>query len=118
METELRGEGLARLDPQRIQQAALTLVDNAAKYGQPGGEVTLSSSVRAGELRIAVEDRGPGIPGDELPRIFERFYRLDRNCAKRGREVLVRYPSTYEKALLYRPLRRRVVLHRTPYSYP
>ena len=78
LETELGGEGLVRIDPQRIEQAALILVDNAAKYGQPGGKVTLSSSVRAGELRIAVEDRGPGIPREELPRIFERFYRLDK----------------------------------------
>ena len=78
LETEFRGEGLARIDPQRIEQAALILVDNAAKYGQPGGKVTLSSSVRAGELRIAVEDRGSGIPREELSRIFERFYRLDK----------------------------------------
>ena len=78
LETELRGEGLVRIDPQRIEQVALILVDNAAKYGKPGGKVTLSSSVRNGELRIVVEDRGPGIPREELPRIFERFYRLDK----------------------------------------
>jgi len=67
-----------RIDPQRIEQAALILVDNAAKYGQPGGKITYTSSVSNGELRIAVEDRGPGISREELPRIFERFYRLDK----------------------------------------
>jgi signal transduction histidine kinase len=78
LETKLEGEGLVRMDTQRIEQAVLILVDNAAKYGQSGGKVTLASSVRSDELRIQVEDRGPGISGEELPRIFERFYRLDK----------------------------------------
>jgi two-component system sensor histidine kinase VicK len=65
------------IDRQRIEQAVLILVENAAKYGPPGGKITLASSVRSGELHISVEDRGPGIPREELPRIFERFYRLD-----------------------------------------
>jgi two-component system, OmpR family, sensor histidine kinase VicK len=83
LETDLGGVGLLKADPQRIEQAALILVDNAAKYGQQGGRITLSSSVRAGELRVTVEDRGPGIPKDELPRIFERFYRLDKARSRR-----------------------------------
>ena len=41
-----------------------------------------------------------------------------RNCPKRGSEVLVRYSSTYEKDLSNRPLRERVLLHRTPFPYP
>ena len=83
LESDLGGVGLLKADPQRIEQAALILVDNAAKYGQQGGRITLSSSVRAGELRVTVEDRGPGIPKDELPRIFERFYRLDKARSRR-----------------------------------
>jgi two-component system sensor histidine kinase VicK len=56
----------------------LILVDNAAKYGPRGGTITLTSFVRSGEVHISVEDRGPGIPKEELPRVFERFYRLDK----------------------------------------
>jgi two-component system sensor histidine kinase VicK len=78
LEAKLEGGGFVEIDRQRIEQAVLILVDNAAKYGTPGGTVTLASSVRSGELRISVEDRGPGIPREELPRIFERFYRLDK----------------------------------------
>jgi signal transduction histidine kinase len=78
LERQLEGEGYVEIDRQRIEQAVLVLVDNATKYGPRGGTVTLASFVRSGELHISVEDRGPGIPKDELPRIFERFYRLDK----------------------------------------
>jgi two-component system, OmpR family, sensor histidine kinase VicK len=78
LERKLEGEGYVEIDRQRIEQAVLILVDNAAKYGLRGGTVTLASFVRSGELHVSVEDRGPGIPEDELPRIFDRFYRLDK----------------------------------------
>ena len=84
-ESALAGEGQLRVDPTRIEQAVLILVDNAAKYGPAGGLVTLSSeSSRSGQLRIKVEDRGPGIPSNELPHVFERFYRLDKNRTRKG----------------------------------
>ena len=71
-------EGQIRIDPARIEQAVLILADNAAKYSPRGESVTLSSVVRGGRLWIEVSDRGPGIPEAELPRIFERFYRVDK----------------------------------------
>jgi signal transduction histidine kinase len=83
LERKLEGGGLVEVDAQRMEQAVLILVDNAAKYGPPGGTVTLASFVRSGELYISVEDRGPGIPREELPRIFERFYRLDKTRSRR-----------------------------------
>jgi signal transduction histidine kinase len=78
LERKLEGEGYVEIDRQRIEQVVQILVDNATKYGPRGGTVTLASLVRSGELHFSVEDRGPGIPEDELPRIFERFYRLDK----------------------------------------
>jgi signal transduction histidine kinase len=84
-ESTLAGEGQLRVDPTRIEQAVLILVDNAAKYGPAGGLVTLSSELsRSGQLRIKVEDHGPGIPSEELPHVFERFYRVDKTRTRRG----------------------------------
>ncbi len=75
---DLRGDGELRADPTRLEQAILILVDNAAKYGSVGQPVTLLSTTESGEFVIRVEDCGPGIPEEELPRIFERFYRVDK----------------------------------------
>jgi signal transduction histidine kinase len=84
-DSTISGEGQLRVDAARIGQAALILVDNAAKYGTPGGLVTLSSEVtRTSKLRITVEDLGPGISSQELPHVFERFYRVDKNRTRLG----------------------------------
>jgi PAS domain S-box-containing protein len=77
LDTKLAQTGLVRVDPARVEQAVLALVDNAIKYGPEGHSITLKSSSLDGELRIEVGDQGPGIPETELPRVFERFYRLD-----------------------------------------
>jgi len=71
-------------DRRALEQILSNLVDNAIKYGSPGARVTLSSSESEGQIAIAVADTGPGIPARHLPRLFERFYRVDRG---RSRDV-------------------------------
>jgi two-component system, OmpR family, sensor histidine kinase VicK len=77
LDTTREESGLVRVDPARVEQAVLALVDNAIKYGPDRQRITLRSSARESELRVEVGDRGPGIPETELPHVFERFYRLD-----------------------------------------
>lgn len=66
-----------------LEQVLSNLLDNAIKYGSPATEILVSAEVvapspgGAGRLRIAVSDRGPGIATEHLPRLFERFYRVD-----------------------------------------
>ncbi len=83
LEAELPGEGELKIDPGRIEQVVLILVDNAAKYGPPDGRVTLISSMASDELCVSVADEGPGIPEDELSHVFERFYRVDKTRARK-----------------------------------
>jgi two-component system, OmpR family, sensor histidine kinase VicK len=73
-----------RCDAQSIEQAVLVLLDNAAKYGTPGEPIQLTSSRRQHNLLIEVVDRGPGIPPEELSRIFERFHRGERSSTEGG----------------------------------
>jgi len=68
----------AFLDPTLIEQALVNLVDNAIKYSHPDGDVTVSCSVHGGRVVLAVRDRGIGIEARHLPRLFERFYRVDK----------------------------------------
>jgi PAS domain S-box-containing protein len=74
LRTAISGEGRVRIDAERIEQAVLALVDNAAKYSH-GKQILLSTTTKSGELCIEITDRGPGIPEDEVPLIFERFHR-------------------------------------------
>ena len=65
-----------------IEQAVINLIDNAIKYSEPGKSVEISAYVANGELTIRVRDYGSGIPKEHLPRIFERFYRVDKSRSR------------------------------------
>lgn len=71
-------------DADRLRQLLLNLVDNAIKYTLTGGDVTLTLKRQAGWVQISVADTGRGIPAEDLPHIFDRFYRADRSRTRPG----------------------------------
>lgn len=67
-----------RADPRALEQVLLNLVENAIKYGGPGREVRVTAALEEeGNVTLCVIDQGPGIEARHLPRLFERFYRVD-----------------------------------------
>jgi len=68
-----------RADAPRLEQVLVNLIHNAVKFTAPGGEVVLSAQAEGDFVRFGVRDSGVGIPEEDLPRIFERFYRVDRS---------------------------------------
>jgi signal transduction histidine kinase len=70
------------VDPQRIEQVLLNLLDNACRYTPPGGKIVLSAYREDGAVHVSVRDGGPGIAPEDLPHIFERFYRGDKSRAR------------------------------------
>jgi two-component system sensor histidine kinase KdpD len=65
-------------DPALLEQILTNLLENAAKYGPDGGLVTVSGQVSAGMVMVSVSDDGPGIARDDLPNVFDSFYRAHR----------------------------------------
>lgn len=71
-------EVTAMLNPQLMEQAVVNLVVNAVKYSEPGSPVKVTCERKGGGVVISVSDRGYGIEQKHFPRLFERFYRVDR----------------------------------------
>jgi signal transduction histidine kinase len=68
-----------RADPDRTQQVMTNLISNARKYSPAGGPIEISAREAEGQVIVAVQDHGLGLPPDALPRLFEKFYRVDNS---------------------------------------
>ncbi len=73
-----------RADANRMRQILANLVDNALKYTPVGGRVDISAERRGEEVAIIVEDSGEGISAEDIPRIWDRLYRVDKSRSRRG----------------------------------
>jgi len=69
-------------DRERLRQVLNNLLSNAINYNKPNGEVVLSSEKNADGIHVSIKDTGVGIPEEHLPRIFERFYRVDSDRSR------------------------------------
>jgi histidine kinase len=69
-------------DEDRLNQILLNLLNNALQYSMPGGRVRVSASHSDGQVHIFVSDNGVGIAQEHLPRIFDRFYRVDKSRSR------------------------------------
>ena len=79
-----RGVPHVLADPERIQQVVRNLIHNALKFTPSGGQITIQATPHEDEVYISVQDTGIGIPSQDIPRIFERFYKSDRSRQSGG----------------------------------
>ncbi|MEX1335851.1 MAG: ATP-binding protein [Candidatus Limnocylindrales bacterium] len=84
LDVDIDAHGSIDIDAERLQQAVLVLIDNAAKFSPGDEHVELRAVASGGAVEIEVADRGPGIAEDVRPFIFERFYRADRTRGRRS----------------------------------
>ena len=83
LDVECPPDLVAEVNAPLLEQALINLVDNAIKYSEPGHPVHVGGGVAGGVLELAVRDEGAGIAAEHLPRLFERFYRVDKGRSRK-----------------------------------
>ncbi|HHW42157.1 MAG TPA: cell wall metabolism sensor histidine kinase WalK [Syntrophomonadaceae bacterium] len=73
---------ILRADPGRLEQIIGNLLDNAYRHTPPGGQIRITAAQAGKELKVCVSDTGKGIPAEELPYIWDRFYKVDKSRAR------------------------------------
>jgi heavy metal sensor kinase len=76
---DMGGPAVLQIDEATVRLALVNLLDNAVKYTPPSGAITVSSRIRGGELVVEISDTGPGIPVEHQSRVFDRFYRVEKD---------------------------------------
>ena len=71
-------------EPDRLEQVFVNLIDNALRFTPAGGLIKISTALTGNDVEVSVEDSGPGISPDELPLIWERFYKVDKARSRAG----------------------------------
>jgi two-component system phosphate regulon sensor histidine kinase PhoR len=78
--------GTVRGDPGKLHDALRNLLENASNYAPESSQIVMGSARAGARIRLTVSDSGPGIPEGDLPRIFERFYRVDKSRTRATRD--------------------------------
>ncbi|GAJ41632.1 sensor histidine kinase, partial [Saccharococcus caldoxylosilyticus] len=76
------GNITVHIDQKRFEQVMMNLLDNALKYSDQGSTVSIDVRAEKNNIVIIVSDEGRGIPEEDLPHIFERFYRVDKSRSR------------------------------------
>ncbi len=83
IELDIRYPGKAVIDFEKMQRVLINLVSNSIKYTEPGGTIRVGAYKNESDIIITIEDNGIGIPARDLPRIFDRFYRVDKGRSRK-----------------------------------
>ncbi|HTY08077.1 MAG TPA: ATP-binding protein [Candidatus Edwardsbacteria bacterium] len=75
-------ELMINVDEERMTTALVNLLDNAVKFAPEKSTITVAAAASPGSVKLSVSDEGPGIPPEHLPRLFERFYRVDKSRSR------------------------------------
>ncbi len=84
LEVDAPGKLVTLGDPERTGQILAALLDNALRFTPRGGRVTVTGRLANGQVEASVTDTGPGIPTEHLPRVFDRFYRVEAARTRAG----------------------------------